>query len=51
MGRKTHPMIRPQVIYLFIPHCNPHLLADKLDSIERIGEPRSVLDQSIPHER
>jgi len=44
-------MIRPEVIYLLIPHCNPHFLADKLDSIERVGEPRSVLDQSTPHER
>jgi len=47
---QTHPMIRPEVIYLFIPHCDPHFLADKLDSIERVGEPRSVFDQPIPHE-
>ena len=43
-------MIRPEVIYLFIPHRDPHLLADKLDSIKRVSEPRSVLDQSAPHE-
>lgn len=44
-------MIRPEVIYLFIPHCDPYFLADKLDSVERVGEPGSVLDQSTSHER
>lgn len=44
-------MIRPQIIHLFIPHCDPHFLADKLDSIERVSEPWSVLDQATSHEQ
>lgn len=47
---RTHPVIRPEVIHLLIPHRDPHFLTDKLDSIERVREPLSVLDQPAPHE-
>lgn len=41
-GTTTYPVIRLEVIDLFAEYQRPQVLADELDDIERIIEPRPV---------
>jgi len=38
----TYSMIRSQVVYLLVPDRSPHILAQKLDNIQRIREPPAL---------
>ena len=50
---KTHPMIRLQIINLLPEHHPPDILAQELDDVEVVAEPRPIprepLRQPLPH--
>jgi len=41
--RCTHPVVGLKLVDLLAVHLDPKVLADELDDLERVREPRSVL--------